>query len=80
MALAIGQWFGLQGMARLGALHVLQPCTGLRPSELLNLKQSDLRPFWLNVGHGQARKSLISFGDSTHNEAGAQAVGDRRRG
>jgi len=41
---------------------VLQSCTGLRPSELLNLKQSDLRPHWLNVGHGQARKSLISLG------------------
>ena len=62
VALAIGQWFGLQGMARLGALHVLQSCTGLRPSELLNLKQSDLRPYWLNAGHGQARKSLISLG------------------
>ena len=61
VALAIGNHLSAMGFARVGCLHVLQACTGLRPSELLGLRREDLRPTWLSPP-GAPQTATISLG------------------
>jgi len=48
-SLSIGQQLSLLGYPRLGALHILQAETGLRPGELLQLFREDLVPAWMST-------------------------------
>ena len=62
-SLTLGNWLGLQGLPRVGALLVLQSRTGVRPGELLQISQDDLRPHWLAAtGAGERQVATISLG------------------
>ena len=61
VSLAVGNHLGAMGFPRVGCLHVLQACTGMRPSELLGLRREDLRPTWLSPT-GAPQTATISLG------------------